>query len=137
MSPQRLLCPLWHESLAQPLTSWVSGRPDHGRFVYGSAGLSASDGLFGNELRNLWLTCAAAADLGEANPQSRKPRAHQLYSSPDHRGDFDGEKPVKVPMVFEVRKVLFTRAGCAILRNPFRGVICPVGGIAGRYDRRK
>jgi hypothetical protein len=126
MSPQRLLCPLWHESLAQPLTSWVSWRPHHGRFVYGSA-----------ELRNLWLTCAAAADLGEANPQSRKPRAHQLYSSPDHRGDFDGEKPVKVPMVFEVRKVLFTRAGCAILRNPFRGVICPVGGVAGRYDRRK
>ena len=137
MSPQRLLCPLWHESLAQPLTSWVSGRPDHGRFVYGSAGLAASDGLFGNELRNLWLTCAAAADLGEANPRSRKPRAHQLYSSPDHRGDFDGEKPVKVPTVFEVRKVRFTRAGCAILRNPFRGVICPVGGVAGRYDRRK
>jgi hypothetical protein len=68
MSPQRLLCPLWHESLALTLTSWVSGRPDHGRFVYGSAGLSASDGLFGNELRNLWLTCAAAADLGEASP---------------------------------------------------------------------
>ena len=68
MSPQRLLCPLWHESLAQPLTSWVSWRPHHGRFVYGSAGLAASDGLFGNELRNLWLTCAAAADLGEANP---------------------------------------------------------------------
>ena len=137
MSPQRLLCPLWHESLAQPLTSWVSWRPHHGRFVYGSAGLAASDGLFGNELRNLWLTCAAAADLSEASPQSRKHRAHQLYSSPDHRGDFDGEKPVKVPMVFEVRKVLFTRAGCAILRNPFRGVICPVGGVAGRYDRRK
>jgi len=70
-------------------------------------------------------------------PKSRKPRAHQLYSSPDHRGDFAGEKPVKVPTVFEVRKVLFTRAGCAILRNPFRGVICPVGGVAGRYDRRK
>jgi len=116
MSPQRLLCPLWHESLAQPITFWVSGRPHHGRFVYGSA---------------------AAADLGVANPQSRKPRAHQLYSSPDHRGDFDGEKPVKVPTVFESRKVLFTRAGCAILRNPFRGVICPVGGVAGRYDRRK
>lgn len=68
MSPQRLLCPLWHESLAQPLISWVSGRPHHGRFVYGSAGLAASAGLFGNEPRNLWLTCAAAADLGEANP---------------------------------------------------------------------
>ena len=59
MSPQRLLCPLWHESLAQPLTSWVSGRPGHGRFVYGSAGLAAGGGLFGNELRNLWLTCLA------------------------------------------------------------------------------
>jgi hypothetical protein len=68
MSSQRLLCPLWHESLAWPRTSWASGRPDHGRFVYGSAGLAASDGLFGNELRNLWLTCAAAADRGEANP---------------------------------------------------------------------
>jgi hypothetical protein len=68
MSPQRLLCPLWHESLAQPLTSWVSGRPGRGRFVYGSAGLAASDVLFGNELRNPWLTCAAAADLGAANP---------------------------------------------------------------------
>jgi hypothetical protein len=137
MSSQRLLCPLWHESLAWPRTSWASGRPDHGRFVYGSAGLAASDGLFGNELRNLWLTCAAAADLGEANPQSRKPRAHQPYSSPDHRGDFYGEKPAKVPTVFELRKVRFMRAGCAILRNPFRGVICPVGGVAGRYDRRK
>jgi hypothetical protein len=117
MSPQRLLCPLWHESRAQPLTSWFSGRPDHGRFVYGSARPPRT---------SVKLT-----------PQSRKPRAHQLYSSPDHRGDFDGEKPAKVHTVFEVLKVLFTRAGCAILRNPFRGVICPVGGVAGRYDRRK
>jgi hypothetical protein len=138
MSPQRLLCPLWHESLAQPLISWVSGRPGHGRFVYGSAGLAATDELFGNELRNLWLTCAAVAGLGEADPPSHaSPRAHQPYSSPDHRGDFDGEKPAKVPTVFEFRKVRFIRAGCAILRNPFRGVICPVGGVAGRYDRRK
>jgi hypothetical protein len=61
MSPQRLPCPLWHESLVWPRTFWLSGRPDHGRFVYGSAGLPASDALFGNHLRNLWLTCAAAA----------------------------------------------------------------------------
>ena len=55
MSRQRLLCPLWHESLAKPLTSWVSGRRGHGRFLYGSARLAAIDGLFGNDLRNLWL----------------------------------------------------------------------------------
>lgn len=116
MSPQRLLCPLWHESLAQPLTSWVSGGPT----------MAASCTV----ARPPWISV-------KLTPQSRKPRAHQPYSSPDHRGDFDGEKPVKVPTVFEVRKVLFTRAGCAILRNPFRGVICPVGGVAGRYDRRK
>ena len=61
MSRQGLLCPLWHESLAEPRTSWVSGRPGHGRLVYGSAGLPARGGLFGNPLRNLWLTCTAAA----------------------------------------------------------------------------
>ena len=53
MSRQRLLCPLWHESLAEPRTSWVSGRPGHGRLVYGSAGLPAGGGLFGNDLRPL------------------------------------------------------------------------------------
>jgi hypothetical protein len=100
MSRQRLLWPLWHESLAEPRTSWVSGQPCHGRLVYGSAGLPPC-------------------------------------SSPDHRGDFDGEEQAKVPTVFESRKARFLRAGCAILRNPFRGVICPVGGVAGRYDRRQ
>jgi hypothetical protein len=60
MSRQRLLCPLWQESLAWPRTSWASGRPDHGRFVYGSAGLPASDGLFRNDPRNLWLRRAAS-----------------------------------------------------------------------------
>jgi hypothetical protein len=62
MSPQRLLCPLWHESLAPPLTSWVSGQPDHGRFMYGSSGLAASDGLFGNQ-RRLACDCARVAPL--------------------------------------------------------------------------
>jgi hypothetical protein len=60
MSRQGLLWPLWHESLAEPRTSWASGRPGHGRLVYGSAGLPAGGGLFGNDLRNLWLTCLAA-----------------------------------------------------------------------------
>jgi hypothetical protein len=130
MSPQRLLCPLWHESLAQPLTSWVSGRHDHGRFVYGSAGLAATDGLFGNEPRNLWLTCAAVADLGEANPPSHTGPAH---ISRTHRriimGTSTGKNRPKYPQSL--------RVGCAILRNPSRGVICPVAGVAGRYDRRK
>ena len=60
MSRQGLLCPLWHESLAEPHTAWVSGRPGHGRLVYGSAGLPAGGGLFGHDPRNLWLTCLAA-----------------------------------------------------------------------------
>jgi hypothetical protein len=67
MSRQGLLWPLWHESLAEPRTSWVSGRPGHGRLVYGSAGLPAGGGLFGNPLRNLWLTCLAG-------PQAHKCR---------------------------------------------------------------
>ena len=99
MSRQRLLCPLWHESLGERRTSWISGRPGHGRLVYGSAGLPASGGPFGNDLRNLWLTCLAGL--------------------PGHAG---GPVPV---------------GGDAILRNPFHGVIRPVGGVAGRYDRRK
>jgi len=101
MSPQRLLCPLWHESLAQPLTSWVSGRPGHGRFVYGSAGLAASDGLFGNDLRNLWLTCLASL------PSHARVRSHRSWSAPDHRGDFVRENPAKVPTIFERWEVRF------------------------------
>lgn len=88
MSRQRLLRLLWHESLAQPLTPWASGRRDHGRLMYGSARLAATVGLFANDLRNLWLRCEVVAKT-------------------------------------------------AILRNPFHGVICPVGRVAARYDRRK
>jgi hypothetical protein len=97
MSPQRLLCPLWHESLAQPLTSWVSGRPDHGRFVYGSARLAASDGLFGNELRNLWLTCPAAADLGAANPPVTQAPSTPAVLIAGSSWGLRREKPAKVP----------------------------------------
>jgi hypothetical protein len=107
MSRQGLLWPLWHESLAERRTSWVSRRPGHGRLVYGSAGLPAGGGLFDNDLRNLWLTCLAG-------PQAHKCRiASVVLRSP-------------VPV-----------GGDAILRNPFHGVIRPVGGVAGRYDRRK
>jgi hypothetical protein len=81
MSPQRLLCPLWHESLAQPLTSWVSGRPDHGRFVYGSAGL----------------------------PEHTS-RAHRRIIVGTSTGKH-GEKPAKVPTVLEFRKVRFMGPG--------------------------
>ena len=130
MSRQRLLCPLWHESLAQPLTSCVSGRPDHGRFVYGNAGLAASDGLFGNDPRNLCLTCLASL------PGHACARSHRSWSAPDYRGDFGRENPAEVPTIFERREVRFL-CGDAILRNPFHGVIRPVGGVAGRYDRRK
>lgn len=116
MSPQRLLCPLWHESLAQPITFWVSGRPHHGRFVYGSA---------------------AAADLGVANPPvTQAPGTPAVLIAGSSWGLRRG-KAGQSTHGLEFRKVLFTRAGCAILRNPFRGVICPVGGVAGRYDRRK
>lgn len=116
MSPQGLLCPLWHESLAQPLTSWVSGQPD----------MTAS-----------CTVAPAAADLGEANPPvTQAPGTPAVLIAGSSWGLRRG-KAGQVPTVFEFRKVLFTRAGCAILRNPFRGVICPVGGVAGRYDRRK
>jgi len=101
MSRQGLLCPLWHESLARPLTSWVSGRPDHGRFVYGSAGLPAGGGLFGNDLRNLWLTCLASL------PSHARARSHRSWSAPDYRGDFVRENPAKVPTIFERREVRF------------------------------
>lgn len=87
MSRQRLLCPLWHESLAEPRTSWISGRPGHGSLVYGSAGLLAGGGLFGNEPRNLWLTCVA-------NLASHAcARSHRSWSAPDYRGDFGRGKP--------------------------------------------
>jgi hypothetical protein len=130
MSRQRLLCPLWHESLAEPRTSWISGRPGHGQLVYGSAGLPAGGGLFGNDLRNLWLTCLASL------PSHACARSHRSWSAPDYRGDFGSENPAKVPTIFERREVRFLY-GDAILRNPFHGVIRPVGGVAGRYDRRK
>jgi hypothetical protein len=73
MSRQGLLRPLWHESLTGPRTSWVSGRPGHGRLVYGSAGLPAGGGLFGNPLRNLWLTCLASL------PSHTSARSHRSW----------------------------------------------------------
>jgi len=112
MSRQGLLCLLWHESLAEPRTSWVSGRPGHGRMVYGSAGLPAGGGLFGNDLRNLWLTCLAGL------PSHTSTRSHRPCSAPDYRGDFVRENPAKVPTIFERREVRFPW-GNAILRNPF------------------
>src|ERR1700757_191726 len=99
MSRQGLLCPLWHESLAEPRTSWASGRPGHGRLMYGSAGLPAGGGLFGNALRNLWLTCLA--DL----PSHTSNGSHRSCSAPDDRGDFVRENPVKVPTIFGRREV--------------------------------
>jgi hypothetical protein len=96
MSRQRLLCPLWHESLAEPRTSWISGRPGHGQLVYGSAGLPAGGGLFGKDLRNLWLTCAAAAPSpGFALPDlvdrtSELP--HHSCRALNYCVDFDSEK---------------------------------------------
>ena len=72
MSRQKLLGLLWHESLAQPLTSWASGRRDHSRLMYG--------------------------------------------------------RPASRPL---------TGCSATTLRNPFHGVICPVGGVAALYDRRK
>ena len=87
-------------------------------------------GLFGNDLRNLWLTCLASL------PGHACARSHRSWSAPDYRGDFGRENPAKVPTIFERREVRFLCGG-AILRNPFHGVICPVGGVAGRYDRRQ
>jgi hypothetical protein len=101
MSRQRLLCPLWHESLAWPRTSWASGRPDHGRFVYGSAGLPASGGLFRNDPRNLWLTCLAGL------PSHTSAGSHRPCSAHDYRGDFVRENPAKVPTIFERGEVQF------------------------------
>jgi hypothetical protein len=98
-----------------PLPPGFPGAPDHGRFVYGSAGLAASDGLFGNELRNLWLTCAAAADLGAANlPVTQAPSTPAVLiagSSWGLRRGKNEEKPAKVPTVFEFRKVRFMGPG--------------------------
>lgn len=105
MSRQGLLCPLWHESLAEPRTSWVSGRPGHDRLVYGSAGLPAGGGLFGNDLRNLWLTCLACL------PSHTSPRSHQSFSAPDDRGYFVRENPAKVPTIFWAGEVRFRWAG--------------------------
>src|SRR4029077_16304713 len=130
MSRQRLLCPLWHETLAQARTSWVSGRLGHGLLVYGSAGLPAGGGLFGNDLRNLWLTCLASL------PGHACARSHRSWSAPGYRGDLGGANPAKVPTFFELREVRFL-CGDAILRNPFHGVICPVGGVPGRYAARQ
>ena len=65
MSRQGLLCPLWHESLAEPRTSWITGRPGPGRLVYGSAGLPAGGGLFGN--------CETLVDVPGWSPQARMP----------------------------------------------------------------
>ena len=103
MSRQRLLCPLWHESLAERRTSWISPRPGRGRLVYGSAGLPAVGGLFGNDLRNLWLTCLAGL------PSRTCPQSHRSCSAPDYRGDFGRENPAKVPTIFERREVRFLR----------------------------
>jgi hypothetical protein len=101
MSRQGLLCPLWHESLAEPRTSWVSGRPGDGRLVYGSAGRPAGDGLFGNDSRNLWLTCLVSL------PSHTSTRSHRSSSEPGYRGDFVWENPAKVPTIFERGEVRF------------------------------
>ena len=101
MSRQGLLCPLWHESLAEPRTSWITGRPGPGRLVYGSAGLPAGGGLFGNDLRNLWLTCLAGL------PSHTGTRSHRSCTAPDYRGDFVRENPAKVPTIFGRREVRF------------------------------
>ena len=101
MSRQRLLCPLWHESLAAPRISWLSGRPGHGRLVYGSAGLRPGGGLLGNDPRNLWLMCLASL------PSHACARSHRSWSARDYRGDFGRENPVKVPTIFECQEVRF------------------------------